>query len=80
MSNSELRDQVLLPTYLDAVVVGWEGVRDEEGREVPFSREAAEEFLRAFPNVFDTLIEIAGEMSTFRQREMEEAADGLGES
>lgn len=40
--------------YRDHVVVGWRGVLDKNGKDVPFTKENCDQFLRALPGwVFD---------------------------
>ncbi len=80
MGNDELKWKILLPTYLDAVIIGWDGVTDEEGDDVPFGRGTCSEYLEAFPNVFDELVSIASDMAAFRAQEDEEVVERVGES
>lgn len=56
-------DRVL---YGKFVLVGWSGVLDGSGKQVPFSREIAGDFLDALPNwLFDELREFCGTPSNF---------------
>lgn len=80
MSTTEFRDRVVLPTYVDSVILGWHGVRDEKGDLVEFTPQNCREFLGAFPNVFEELVAIASDMAAFREQEQQEVAESLGES
>lgn len=52
--------------YAKTVLVGWEGIVDDEDQEVPFSVESAEEFLRALPEwLFDEIRVFALQKSNF---------------
>lgn len=47
--------------YAKHVVVGWKGIQDAQGKDVPFTREVCAEFLDALPNwLFDELREFCG--------------------
>lgn len=46
-------DRRLFPKH---VIVGWEGIKDSQGKEVPFSQENCVEFLQALPDwIFDDI-------------------------
>ena len=46
-------DRILFPKY---VIVGWEGIKDSKGNEVPFTPENCAEFLQALPDwIFDDI-------------------------
>jgi hypothetical protein len=45
----------------------WEGVKDAEGNEVPFTPEAALEFLEELPDLVAKLMVYANDYNTYRQ-------------
>lgn len=64
MKDSRNRDRKLFSLY---VIKGWSGVKDVDGKEVPFSADACKELLCALPDdVFDNVRDFAGEVSNFR--------------
>lgn len=73
------RSRVLVPSYFDAVVIGWEGVNDEDGQTVPFTRENFTAFVEAFPEIFDELVDHASSPTTFQEDSPEEVIETLGE-
>ena len=80
LSNDEFKRLILMPTFLDSIITDWRGISDDKGREVPFSRAACKEFLEEFPNIFEELIAVVTEVSSFKERTKEEIAESLGES
>lgn len=56
-------DRNLYPRY---VIVGWEGLTDENGESIPFSRDAATELCVALPDwLFDRLRNFASQPENF---------------
>lgn len=51
----------------DACLVGWTGVTDENGAEVPFSKEKAVEILSELPELTSTVMSYASNYETFRE-------------
>ena len=80
MDNAELREKIILPTYLDAVVLDWRGAVDEDGEVVPYTREAGKVYFNQFPNILDDLVAISTDIRAFREQQRQETADLLGES
>lgn len=69
--------------YAKFIVRGWKGVVDSEGKEVPFSFEACEQFLTALPNwLFDDLRAFCGELSNFLEEDAvtQKDAEDLGKN
>ena len=76
----EESQEIMRRVYAKYVVIDWEGIRDSEGKEIPYSVQAAELFFEAFPNLFDDLVRLATEMSLFSEKTIEEAKQALGEA
>lgn len=56
-------------SYAEHVVVGWKGVKDANGDEVPFSVDNCREFLRQIPSfIFDSLRNFCAEPRNFTSR------------
>lgn len=63
LSESRKLSRKLFPRF---VIKSWTGVVDLKGNEVPFSKEACEDFLKALPDyIFDEVRDFAGEISNF---------------
>lgn len=73
-------DRVMREVYAKSIVSDWEGIDDENGAPVPCTVENIVAFFNAFPEIFAEVLEYAGEMATFAEREIEEAQEVLGES
>lgn len=64
------KDKALFAKY---VVKGWEGVRDSEGNDVPFSTANAQAFLEALPDwIFDEVRAFAGVPENFVEDTIDE--------
>lgn len=66
--------------FLDACLIGWSGVVDEQGAEIPYSRQAAQELFGQYPELLETITDEATLAYNFRRQEIEAAADALGNS
>lgn len=67
-------DRELFPIH---VITGWEGVEDDNGKAVPFSRAACAELCEALPNwIFDKIRTFAATPERFLEEGEELAPDG----
>ena len=57
----------MIEVYADAVIVAWEGVKDEEGNEVPFTRENVVKIMTDLPELFADVQRAAGAFELFRE-------------
>lgn len=62
---------LMRPLYARHVVLGWRGVKDSDGNEIPFSPSAAEELLKEFPDLYDEVIARSNDLSLFRKEQLE---------
>ena len=60
-------DRLLVETYVDTVLLGWEGVTGEDGNPLPYSKENAVKLFTDLPDLFKDVRETAEDMSLFRQ-------------
>lgn len=67
--DHEVGEKVMIETYADAVIIGWEGVCDEQGAQLPFTRENVIALMTALPDLFSDIQEQATRLSTFRDEE-----------
>ncbi len=79
MDPAKLR-QIYWDLFARHVVIGWRGIQDTEGNDIPFSEEAALAFFESFPDLFDEIKDYAEDMGTFAEEGIEEAAETLGNS
>lgn len=62
--------QILLDVFVKTVLLGWDGVTDENGKEIRFSEENAKKLLSDLPVLFDDLRSKAQDYTNFRQEEL----------
>ena len=67
----DLADQVLRETFVEACLLGWEGIKGRDGKEIKFSKAAANKLFEDLPDLFNDLREQAGEMNNFKVGEIE---------
>jgi len=63
--------KIMAETYADAVILGWEGVTDEAGTPLDFSRANCVTLLTDLPELFRDIQEQAGRAANFRAAERE---------
>lgn len=66
--------EIQVNVFVDAILLGWEGVTDENGVDLPFSRENARKLFADLPDLFDDLQGQASRAATFRAADLEDAA------
>lgn len=79
-SGSEQADivakQNMVHVYANHVLVGWEGVIDEDGKEVPYSVDAAEEYLK-IDEIYEFVELHAKKHENFRIKSVKELGEEL---
>jgi len=63
---------LLAVVYADAVVIGWTGIKDKEGKEVPYSKEMTIKLLTFFPDLFSMIIASAHDRANFQEADLEQ--------
>lgn len=69
--DDKISDKIVYEVYADTVVLGWEGVTDDEGNEIAFSKEACIQFFVDFPDFFKDIREQSDKVALFREMELE---------
>lgn len=72
--SEEVTKKILAEVYAEAVILGWSGVCDEDGKEIEFTKENCVELLLALPDLFEDLQAQATDYKLFRQKELETEA------
>jgi hypothetical protein len=68
---SDVDAEVMLCRQLaDGMIVDWEGIRDRDGVEIPFSSQAAYSLIRAIAQVRTSIAGIVVNMEEFKNREL----------
>lgn len=64
--NPDVSEAIMRKVYARTVVLGWEGVEDEQGNPIPFNVENAEQLFADLPDLFADLREQANSIAIFR--------------
>jgi hypothetical protein len=59
----------MLDLFLDTILIDWENIQDDKGKEIPLS--SARQVMEDLPDFYNALIEYAKNISTFRQGQRE---------
>ena len=59
--------RIFTSIFVESCLVGWEGVTDEDGNEIPFTVENAMNLLSDLPELFDTLWGEAKNQNNYRE-------------
>lgn len=70
----EIADKIVQKVYAETVVKGWEGITDEQGNPMAFSKETCAEVFEALPEFFAEVKQLAENMEMFRQVSLEAEA------
>ena len=72
--EESISEDILVRTIAETLILGWVGISDEDGEEVPYTTDNAVELLKALPNLRDLIFEEAQRISNFQQIEREEGS------
>jgi hypothetical protein len=78
--SDEQANLVMVKVFADSVVLGWEGVKDEAGKELKFTHENVVKLLTDLPDLFDDIKEYAEDKDSFNADTHGGVADTLGNS
>lgn len=70
--DPKVADEVLHRAYAEAVVLGWEGITDREGKELPFTVDNAMSLFSDLPDLFQQIRKNADNASLFRAEQNED--------
>lgn len=62
----DVAEKLFLDVYAESVVLGWEGVTDENGKPLPYSKENAVKLFSDLPDLFRDVQSQAASISNFR--------------
>ena len=66
--DDDLRAKIVREVFAEKGVLGWRNIT-ENGMEVPYSVENAKKLLEAYPELFESLLQIATNFTNFRAEE-----------
>ncbi len=70
--KNEIAEGLFVNVFCDTVLKGWKNVQDENGVEIPYSKEAAVKLMNDLPDVYDRLQEEAKLAANFRDFSLED--------
>lgn len=73
------REAMAVEAMVETILLGWRGLQDEDGAEIPYTRENAVRLLTELPDFRATVAEIATTHETFRAEALK-AAEGNSEA
>ena len=65
----EEQESLFIKVFVEACMIDWKNVFDQDGNDVPFDPELAEEVLTDCPDLFDELIDFTNSRNEFKKRE-----------
>lgn len=66
--------EVMREVLAETVVLGWKGVTDRQGNDIPFSKEACIQLFKDLPDLFDDVLEQSRKANLFKESILEEEA------
>lgn len=72
--DDEVAERLMAEVYAEAVIIGWEGVKDEKGKTLPYSKENVVKLLTDLPELFKDIQDQASTIANFRKEEIEAEA------
>lgn len=70
----DVAEKLFLEVYAESVVLGWEGVTDENGEPLPFTKENAVKLFSDLPDLFRDVQNQAASIANFRAEVTENTA------
>jgi len=74
--SDDVAEKLLVQCLSETIVLDWEGVEDE-GMEIPYSKDAAVTLLTKYPELRNYINDIANELEGFQEELNEEAEENL---
>lgn len=70
----EQQREIFRDVLAETVVLGWDGMYDRDGEEIPFSKENCIQLFKDLPDLFDDVLEQSRKSSLFKQSLLEAEA------
>lgn len=64
--DEDIAKRLLAEAYSEAVIIGWEGLTDKEGKSIAFNKENCTKLLLDLPDLFANIQDAAGNFATFK--------------
>lgn len=70
----DVQAKIVCKTYAESVLLGWRGIKDDEGNELKYTTELAEQVLLNDIDLREFVESVGQESATFREEEIKETA------
>lgn len=70
--DEDIANELLRKAFSESVVLNWEGIKDKDGSELPFSRDNVMKLFKDLPDLFVDLREQAQKAANFRAEEVDD--------
>lgn len=72
--DSKRSNQLMVEVFSEAVIKGWEGVTDREGKKLAFNQKNCVQVLTDLPDLFQDIMQQAQNMALYKETVKEDAA------
>ena len=69
----DLANKIMIEVFAETVIKDWEGITNEDGEPMPYTKENAVMLLTQLPDLFNELREVAVKQANFRSANLEDA-------
>lgn len=69
--DPKVAEKLMMEVFVETVLLGWENVQDEAGKDLPFSKDNAIKLFTDLPDLYKDLQEQAGKASLYRAEILE---------
>lgn len=76
--DDDLGDEIMRDLYARTIIMDWEGIKDAEGNDVPFTQDNVKAFFAQFPELFNEVVKLSNDLNTFAEYKVREAEEALG--
>lgn len=76
----DISASILMETYFETVVIGWEGVTDAEGNPLDYNLENFKRVMKDLPDLWSVIMREADTMKNFQSEEVDKDGETLGNS
>jgi len=70
--GNEKAESLYRDVFIKTVLKGWSNVQDRDGKDIPYSQQAAIDLFKRLPRLYDAIVDQAGSIEIFK----EEAREG----
>lgn len=69
--DDKIAEKIMIECLAETILLDWSGMEDDKGQKIAYSSAKAQEYLKAYKDFRELVVELASEMENFRQQEDE---------